>query len=353
MDDILIGALGLEFKSLATLLDHLQLDSVSRTKLNTCRYSCIEFDKFLRETIVHLPKELTTPLDATRHSSFLDLLHRSINLHLERSRFRPPSTANLLSMGYRSIRGTHSAGRLSGAQTVENFYPNFLVNVHWMGRGWWERLWMIVGDELIWEILDSAIVLVKNSQDWTQISGVPLSERLYGKKTDSKREGRIIERYRMYYGDSSRQARNGETISFGLPFAHLLNKRASSTKIDTLTNVIFYGSEEKDNVNGKSKIWKSSRLFSSNLIKRHKKCPYKSLINYHCPDLSSCVASKLEGGGSIPNDFRSSPWKNVQSHRRVFAFVKAVVGRLLGLRKGSLNFLWKSKNLDLSQIVFL
>jgi hypothetical protein len=164
-----------------------------------------------------------------------------------------------------------------------------------------------------------------------QIAGTPITES----KLDTKKiKKTVIARYSLFYGTPNRVPNGGSFI--GLPFRHVLNK-TKLKNIDLLVERIFYRGAIVTTSARKSKTWGTLRAFCSKLLKQHKKCSYRMLLEYYCPDMGTSIMSGVRLSGEPmeivekenPN---SGIWECVQPQYKIFSFVKAVIGRLLGVK---------------------
>lgn len=323
--------------------------SSSLTAYETSRLSCPQFDAFLGSTFVSFPPR--HPISVTNFqctSHLRDLLHSCISIHLQSSRFNARA-ANLICLGYRHCQeGT--CGTLHGAPAIENHYPNALLN--YLSGAHWERLLALVGDEAIMEIFLKAVVIVKTGGGWLQVAGVPITEvrRETGGQGDggggsaSDGEKTRIRRHRLFYGEPNLTAAGRQII--GLPFKHPLNKFKTSN-LDALVEQIFFRGDHVVQARRKSKSWSRLRTWCLQLVRRHGKCPYRRLFDYHCPDtergmildgLSFCDGPSEVGClGTTQAGIESSIWDHVVSYRRVHGYVKSVIFRLLGIKGGRLR----------------
>lgn len=324
-----------------------QQPGAPRTAYETSRLSSPQFDSFLNTTLLDFQAQ--PPLCIAhfqRTSRLCDLLHSCISIHLQTSRFNP-HTANLMCLGYRRSReGT--CGTLRGALAIENHYPNALLN--YLSGVHWERLLELVGDEVIVAIFLKAIVIVKVGTGWLQVAGIPITEMRKGSRSQRPSVKTGIPRHRIFYGEPNLNAQGKQMV--GLPFNHLLN-RFKMHKLDKLVEKIFFRGQKVSKSKRKSQLWLRVRAWCLQLTARHRKCPYRHLYDYHCPDTGHgrilCGLSYSDGPSEVTMMGPSSPqlissiWDNAIPTRRIHGFAKSVMSRILGINSGRmLNALSKS-----------
>lgn len=308
-----------DIKSLEHFLSRLQIPDRVRFSLETAKYSDTSFCAFLRNTFLRCPTPpLSTfnwPSNGASVASMHELVHLSISMHLNSNRFRP-HLANVLCLGYRPLFGGQmKAAR--GSLGIENYYPNSLL-LHVLTREW-DRLLAILGGDLIMHLLTYAVIIVRHSTGGLlQVAGPPITDICPIIKSLTARENlMMIKWHQMLY-----TGHGAPWLKGGLPFRHPLNRSKSSRKIQSLVITMFKMPANCKNGRIRSILLK----FATCLIKRHQRCPYSHLYEYHCADLETPIL--------VPSSRDKAPqspyiWKNSMRPEQVTAFVKAVLIRLL------------------------
>lgn len=330
------------FKSLASLLDELALPDPQL--LLVSRYTSVGFDQFLATTFVSHGSLRGDFTDARCQCTLAELIHQAVVHHLWEARFRP-RRANVLCLGYRGGSAADAAGRRwhgTSGTSVENYYPNTLHDCLVQSSETWEQLHRLVGDQLIRALLGEATILqkVRGAGSWLQIAGPPLTTirpTLRGISGAGGVHGPadgMIPRHQMFYAAPQMMAGEGETWWCGLPFRHPLNK-CRRGDADSLVEKIFYAGAPPPTTSArKSPTWVAMRLFCMRLMQRHQKCPYRQLLDYHCADYGhGILPDSLVQMRPVPSSSAISVTDHVQSHRRVAAFVNAVLIRLCTRRR--------------------
>lgn len=309
-----------DITSLDSFLSQLHLPDRVKFSLETAKYSDVSLCAFLKNTFLHCPKPpLSTfnwPSKETPVSSMRELVQLAISIHLNSIRFRP-HRANVLCLGYRYLAGEQAGSFVKESLGVESYYPNSLLS-HLLTREW-ERLLTILGGDLVMHLLTGAVIIVRRSTgSLLQVVGPPITDICPIKKSLTARKSSMIIRcHQMLYTSHGTPWLKG-----GLPFNHPLNRSKASHKIQSVVTAMFRIPATCKN----GRIRHILLGFAMSLIKRHQRCPYRHLYEYHCADFDTPILVPPTGSKGSQETFI---WKNAIRSEKVTAFIKAILIRLL------------------------